>query len=113
MPIKSEPIIIYVIVLSDDIIGIGENTDRIVSSISDALSIIATPVWFPIVMLLLTISLGLIVVGKLSIIGFTVFSIIGFIIGFTGAIILFKFGSLIIVLTIRLPDEQIWLATKS
>ena len=43
-----------------------------------ALSIMTTPAWFSIVMLLWTISDGIIVVGKLSNIGFTVFVLLVF-----------------------------------
>ena len=43
IPIKSDPIIIYVIVLSFVVAGIGKKTDRILSPISLALSITATP----------------------------------------------------------------------
>ena len=54
----------------------------------------ATPAWFPILMLLWSIAESVIVSGKLSTIRFTVFCNIGLIIGCTGANILFKFGSL-------------------
>ena len=70
IPNKSEPIIN---VLSFVVVGIGEKTDKIVSPVSLALLIMATPARFTIVMLLWTISEGVIVVGKLSTIGFTVF----------------------------------------
>ena len=55
------------------VVGIGEKTDIIVSPNCFALLITATLVWFPVVTLLLTISAGLIVAGKLSIIGSRVF----------------------------------------
>ena len=83
-------------------VGIGENTDIIVSPISVAVSVIAITAWLFILMILLTISLGSIIVGKLSTMELTVFCITGFKIGCTGANILFKIRSLIILFAISL-----------
>ena len=63
----------FVIVLYVVIIGIGENTDIILSPFLLASLLMASPAWLSVVMLLWTISDGLVVSGKLSIVGFTVF----------------------------------------
>ena len=58
-------------------VGIDKKTVIIFSPNSLALSIMATPSWFSIVMLLLSISDDFIVSGKLSIIGLTVYCMYG------------------------------------